>query len=303
MDNFRKIIWLYWNSGEESMPELQRTCLFTWKKHNPGWDITIIDDNNIFLYIPEIDSLLNLPNITNQAKSDIIRLNILKKYGGVWADTTMLCLQPLDFWFQSTIDKSEIFMYHGHGAFMPLAKGPASWFIIARSESYLISKWAEKSNTFIAKNHSNYPYFWMDICFKELYNSDKTFKRIWDKSKYLYADAFGQSHTLCYFGGPSGLSRALKYKLYNQPPYVLKTWSHMDQYEFNSNMGFAIHLAKRNNKRYHHKAMFKSILRFNVRMILPWHKKDSYRILNIFLEKIIVGMFVCKNKISFGKNG
>jgi mannosyltransferase OCH1-like enzyme len=36
------------------------------------------------------------PNMTIQAKSDMIRLHVLSTHGGVWADSTMLCLQPLD---------------------------------------------------------------------------------------------------------------------------------------------------------------------------------------------------------------
>ena len=54
-------------------------------------------------------------DITLQSRSDIIRLALLNRYGGVWADSTMLCLEPLDRWLTRDSMQSGLWMYHGNG--------------------------------------------------------------------------------------------------------------------------------------------------------------------------------------------
>jgi mannosyltransferase OCH1-like enzyme len=40
-----------------------------------------------------------------QTKSDIIRLALLKKYGGVWMDVSTLLLKSIDDWCYNSFDK------------------------------------------------------------------------------------------------------------------------------------------------------------------------------------------------------
>lgn len=129
---FPKIVWILWFQGWDQAPELVLKVRDSWKYHNPNWEIKELDDNNLMNYID-----FNLPEDAEYpAKSDIIRLALLKKYGGVWADSTMLCLRPLDTWVYEAIEPSKFWMYHGRDG----GRGPASWFIISYSNSYIISK-------------------------------------------------------------------------------------------------------------------------------------------------------------------
>ena len=57
--------------------------------------------------------IIQKKKITVQALSDIIRLNILNKYGGVWADAMLLCIQSLNHWIYEVINKTGFWMYHG----------------------------------------------------------------------------------------------------------------------------------------------------------------------------------------------
>ena len=41
--------------------------------------------------------------ITYAAKSDFVRICILKKYGGLWVDATTYCTIPLDDWLEKYI--------------------------------------------------------------------------------------------------------------------------------------------------------------------------------------------------------
>ena len=91
------VIWFLWWQGENSIPPLQQSCINSVKKYAKGYEIKIITKNNYKEYI-DIDDLLGYRSqkflgkerLIIQHFSDIIRMRLLKKYGGIWLDATML---------------------------------------------------------------------------------------------------------------------------------------------------------------------------------------------------------------------
>ena len=85
-------IWFYWSDGLEKAPSIVRTCLKNIKKYVPDMEVVLIDKHNIEKYI-------KLPNyiwkkyrsgIIREAHfSDIIRVFLLREYGGLWLDCTV----------------------------------------------------------------------------------------------------------------------------------------------------------------------------------------------------------------------
>ena len=173
-------VYLLWLQGWHKAPWLQRQVFDSWKINNPKWDIELIDFFNLENYVNDIDYIYDTSKLlTPQAKSDIIRLSILKNHGGVWADSTLLCMQPLEEWINEAIKNNNIWMYHGHGAYLNSYLGPASWFIIARKNGYVISKWKDACDEYWRKNNFSHNYFWMDEIFKNLLVNDYQFKSDW----------------------------------------------------------------------------------------------------------------------------
>lgn len=76
-----RTIWIAWLQGWDQASHLQNKYLEPWIHYNPEWNINIIDNRNIFDYIPEIKS--DLPGLdTNPVDSaDIYRTYLVKKYG------------------------------------------------------------------------------------------------------------------------------------------------------------------------------------------------------------------------------
>ena len=120
-----KTIWLLWFQGWSEAPYLVNSVKKSWEKHNPGWNIKTLSNENIHKYIdvPYLDNIKS-----PAARSDVIRLSLLEKYGGVWADATMICMKPLNDWLPEMIEPSSVWMYHGREDCNLLA----SWFIIAK---------------------------------------------------------------------------------------------------------------------------------------------------------------------------
>jgi len=224
-----KKIWLLWFQGWNNAPFLQKIVAKSWEIHNPGWKIEYLDMNNLKDYINDIDYIYDqTKNISYQAKSDIIRLSLLKNHGGVWADSTFLCLQPLDNWVEDAIKPSGFWMYHGGGGGMDVKNGPASWFILSLKESYIIKKWKEACDNYWNTNNFTNNYFWMDELFKILYETDEEFKNNWNNVPYLNCEEDGSSHTLSKYGVFEN-NEYIKNLLKTSPPYGLKFWNHTNE--------------------------------------------------------------------------
>jgi Capsular polysaccharide synthesis protein len=226
-----KNIFLLWLQGWDQAPWLQKQVAESWEINNKedGWTIHYIDNTNLRKYVNDIDYIYDsTKQISMQALSDIIRLSLLKNHGGVWADSTMLCMQPLEHWVHEAVSKSEMWMYHGHGAKMEKEVGPASWFIVSKKNSYVISQWKKACDQFWMQNNYTNNYFWLDGLFKDLFEKDILFRTLWLKAPYLYCELDGQSHTLAHHGMTTNTLH-IKQLFWEKPPYTLKLWNAFTQ--------------------------------------------------------------------------
>ena len=248
-----KNIFILWLQGWPNASWLNKQVAESWKINNPEWKIHLIDLENLKNYVNDIDYIYDSnKNITPQAKSDIIRLSLLKNLGGVWADATMLCMQPLDYWLQEAIQDTGFWMYHGHGAGMNKETGPASWFIISTQNNYIIYMWKEYCDKYWQENNHAQHYFWMDGLFKQLFETNMIFKQMWLKVPYLYCELDGQSHTLAHHRMDNNTPH-IKNLFLESPPYALKFWNYWNDIFpdptsascINSNGYYAIEMSKR----------------------------------------------------------
>lgn len=90
-----KRIWTYWNEKTITKKTV-RLCIESWKKYNPDYEITIVNPSNLKYFI-DLDVKKLKMNDGPARESDIIRINILEKYGGVWVDATILMTAALEF--------------------------------------------------------------------------------------------------------------------------------------------------------------------------------------------------------------
>ena len=108
-----KNIFLLWLQGWDNAPWLQKQVAKSWEINNPDWIINYIDLDNLKDYIDDIDYIYDKSKeIRMPAKSDIIRLSLLKNHGGVWADSTLLCMQPLNHWVSQVTSTSNFWMHN-----------------------------------------------------------------------------------------------------------------------------------------------------------------------------------------------
>lgn len=134
---FPRVIWWCWLQGTDSAPVICQKCLEQLRKVAEGYEIKEIDETNIELYVtvPDFIMLKYKQGIIGPAAfSDILRLLLLEKWGGVWIDSTVYATGEEMF---KIIEKCDVFFYK---AFMNDFGGCAcsSWLIGAKPGNRLI---------------------------------------------------------------------------------------------------------------------------------------------------------------------
>lgn len=108
-------IWTCWWQGEEQAPLLVQKCLKQLRKYSNGYDVIVIDENNLNQYVtlPEYIYKKHSEGIISHTHfSDVIRLALLSKWGGTWIDSTIFLTDVLpDF-----ILNADLFFFKKDGA-------------------------------------------------------------------------------------------------------------------------------------------------------------------------------------------
>lgn len=246
-------IWILWYQGLSEAPFVVRKCIESWIRENPTWEIILLDKDNIDNYIVFDLPAEKLATLTLTKQSDLIRLQLLSKYGGVWVDSTTLCMKPLDDWINDCVT-SGFFAFHKPGPDRLMS----TWFIASTEKCHILLKWREHYSSFFMENDFNintmsnkiivmllkpilswnykttrywfspivikllrvYPYFILHYIFERLVSSDSEFRTIWSNTKKISADG---PHRIRRLGLLSPINEKIKNEIDNKymPIYKL----------------------------------------------------------------------------------
>ncbi|MEM9239762.1 MAG: capsular polysaccharide synthesis protein [Pseudomonadota bacterium] len=166
-------IFMFWGQGLDAAPELVRSCVKSWEDMNPGWQVNVLTEAHIddFVSMDDIP-----PDLPWAARADILRLRLLRKYGGVWADATLFCERPLDEWLENYLTEG-FFVFFGPGP----AREIANWFIASKPDAFLLVRWNEKVTEYWERATQPDAYIWPHYVFEYLKLTEQTFRRSWEK--------------------------------------------------------------------------------------------------------------------------
>ena len=171
-----KIIWIYWQQGWDNATDISKLCLESWIYNNKLWKVIPLSKDNINLYL-DIDQITDnfYEKKPLSCTVDIININLLNKYGGIWVDATVFCYKPLDSWLPN-YTKNGLFMHKRLKQNMLID----TWFIAASSNNYVIERWCDLFTKYWLGRKEPDNYFDFYHIFKKLYNVDENVKNIFD---------------------------------------------------------------------------------------------------------------------------
>lgn len=134
-----KKIWICWLQGIDNAPHIVKKCFQSVCDNLSDNEIILIDCNNMKNYIQFPDYIMKKwknGKISNAHFSDLLRLELLSKYGGIWLDATVLCT---DKKIPDFIWNSDLFLYQflkpgkdGHSHIC------SSWLICAKQNNKIL---------------------------------------------------------------------------------------------------------------------------------------------------------------------
>ena len=94
-----RMIWVCWLQGEAKMPEIVSTCYNSVKANANGREVVLITNENVekYISIPKfIKDKVNNGKMSRTHFADYIRISLLKNYGGLWIDATVLVTDKIN---------------------------------------------------------------------------------------------------------------------------------------------------------------------------------------------------------------
>ena len=219
-----KKIWIYWHQGWENAPSIVKQCKSSWARLNPDYEIHALDQDSLAKHIAFPTGInTQRKDLTVQKIAALARLVLLSKYGGIWADATVMCAKPLSEWIEEYYS-SRFFAFRtpGKDRFM------SNWFIAAEPENIILQRMYKNFLDFYVNNYfsnqdtalgnallkifnlhwkSNvrnsikwhswfarkvlrvYPYFIFHYTFNKLILEDEECAKLWNDAKPFPADS------------------------------------------------------------------------------------------------------------------
>lgn len=212
-----KIIWICWLQGWDQAPWIARECAESWRIHNPGWEVRRVSRDTLSQYGISMEKL-NEPGVMPAHKADLVRLRLLERHGGVWADATLLCMTPLDAWIHRAVQPAGFWSYHGrtgHG------EGTSTWFLACVPRSLIVREWRRTFEAYWKDRSASGDYYALDKGFVDMLTENTACKASWERVPYLDADGFGSPHTI--IGRLNKIASPKILDLFeNNPPHIVK---------------------------------------------------------------------------------
>lgn len=134
-------VWVCWFQGYESAPPLVKACINSMYKVMPEKDIIVLTKTNYKQYIelPDyIEEKFEKGKIGMAHFSDLLRISLLAKWGGMWIDSTALCTDGNFFRYAS---KQHLFVFKqlnlGNQEEAPIIA--SNWFISSEIENPIVT--------------------------------------------------------------------------------------------------------------------------------------------------------------------
>ena len=117
-----KFVWMYWDKGLDHLEALSNNdppnryaadflCVKAMIEMNPSWDVMVLDEDSAKEYAPIFASVVCnetlYPILGPVMNGDLLRLELLSRYGGIYADTSICPLEPFDDFITDWVGKEK----------------------------------------------------------------------------------------------------------------------------------------------------------------------------------------------------
>lgn len=155
-------VWICWFQGMDNAPGLVKKCYESVKNNLVNKEIVLITAANLEQYVQFPDYIINKWKagiITHTHLTDLLRLELLIRYGGLWLDATVFCSSP-EKDIPNYFFNSELFFFQ---SLKPGRDGNAtyisSWLMSAKTNNKVLMATRALCYEYWKKNNAMDDYF------------------------------------------------------------------------------------------------------------------------------------------------
>lgn len=179
--NEKNYVWVCWFQGIENAPQVVKDCYDSIKYWLKDREIIVITENNFSEYVTFPNYIIDKWKkgiITNTHFSDLLRIELLIKYGGLWLDATTYLTGPLPEYIES----NEFFVYRNGWMDMEMIN-MGSWFIYSsNTNNRLLIETRALLYRYWEKHRYMKNYFLMHMFFRMITD---VYQEEWEKVPYF----------------------------------------------------------------------------------------------------------------------
>ena len=181
LDDARPRLFVYWGQGMAGAPPVVERCHREMLRHHDAAEVVVLDDRLIPFYADVPEHVLAKTAGNRTKFSDVLRLALLSRHGGVWLDATCFPRTRL-FDVVPPLLERDFFAFR-----YPEGVWPSSWFLAARPDSYVLAMWREAQYRYWERFDKPIDYFFFHHLFGALYHLDDDFRASLDATPRLSA--------------------------------------------------------------------------------------------------------------------
>ena len=201
-----KKIHLLWLQGLAAAPDLIRICHGKWVRLNPDYEVVVLDGDDVARLLE--GTSIPFRSMPVQALSDIVRARLLLDQGGVWADSSVMPIAPLEGWLPEAVGASGFFAFERPGPDRPIS----SWFLASAPGNRLLALLWREIERFWSRPRrivhypkeiapdpiaevapeaggagDTYPYYWFHYLFRYVIETDPEGAALWRRCAHRSA--------------------------------------------------------------------------------------------------------------------
>ena len=178
-------IFVYWRQGWDNVPEIVKKCSDSIRKHRGIHPVIFLDSNNINDYVrfPQLIVDYHQKGYIKEAHfSDLLRISLLIKYGGIWCDATCFLSSPIPDY----IWNSPLFMFQK--PILPEWTSPikgSNWFIRSSQNNILLQSIRNYLFNYYYRKKDLINYYIFHLVLAVLVDNDSKCASLWDDMAYI----------------------------------------------------------------------------------------------------------------------
>ena len=175
-----------WFQGLDNAPHVVKQCVESQKRYYAD-QLIVLDEKTISDYITLPDYIIEKRNrkVMGPANfSDIVRLELLYRYGGIWFDATDYLLGPVS----DVVQKADFFMYVSSETLNP-HMFVANCFIRAKKGDPLLKMWRDLIFEYWKNENKNIDYFLVHYLFRLLVTYNSEAKKLFEEMPKIEQDS------------------------------------------------------------------------------------------------------------------